>query len=142
MKYAWIRQHRDLFPVTSLCKVLEVTTSGYYAWVDRPESLRAQRRTRIQPSVRLVQVQSYRLQQLTAHFRRRGVADGADDCRIEAGRFPGGFGRVEQVVHCVVLPVGPVMAAQGVPQVFDRIQFWRVRRQRNQRDVRWAGQVA
>ena len=59
MKSAWIREQRDLFPVTSLCKVLEVTTSGYYAWVDRPESLRAQRRTRIQPSVRLVQVQSH-----------------------------------------------------------------------------------
>ena len=59
MKYAWIRQHRDLFPVTALCKALEVSTSGYYAWVDRPESPRAQRRTRIRQAVRQVHAESH-----------------------------------------------------------------------------------
>ena len=59
MKYAWIRQHRDLFSVTVLCKVLEVSTSGYYAWVDRPESPRTQRHARIQQAVRQVHAQSH-----------------------------------------------------------------------------------
>ena len=42
MKYAWIREQRARFSVTALCQVLEVSTSGYYAWVNRPESPRTQ----------------------------------------------------------------------------------------------------
>ena len=59
MKYAWIRDQRDLFPVTVLCEVLDVSTSGYYAWVDRPDSPRAQRRTRIRQAVRQVHAESH-----------------------------------------------------------------------------------
>ena len=59
VKYAWIREQRDLFPVTALCKVLEVSPSGYYAWVDRPDSPRAQRRTRIRQAVRQVHAESH-----------------------------------------------------------------------------------
>ena len=59
MKYAWIREQRDLFPVTVLCEVLDVSTSGYYAWVDRPDSPRAQRRTRIRQAVRQVHAESH-----------------------------------------------------------------------------------
>ena len=29
MKYAWIKEHRDSFPVTALCRVLQVSPSGY-----------------------------------------------------------------------------------------------------------------
>ena len=59
MKYAWIREQRDLFPVTLLCKVLEVSASGYYAWVDRPESPRTGRHVRIQQAVRQVHAESH-----------------------------------------------------------------------------------
>ena len=59
MKYAWIRQHRDLFSVTAQCEVLEVSTSGYYAWVDRPESPRTRRHARIQQAVRQVHADSH-----------------------------------------------------------------------------------
>jgi modulator of FtsH protease HflC len=38
VKYAWIREHRDSFPVAVLCRVLEVSTSGYYAALDREPS--------------------------------------------------------------------------------------------------------
>lgn len=38
MKYAFIHQHREEYCVTRLCDVLAVSTSGYYDWVDRPES--------------------------------------------------------------------------------------------------------
>ena len=43
MKYAWITQHGDSFPIAVMCDVLEVSTSGYYASVDRAPSPRAQR---------------------------------------------------------------------------------------------------
>ena len=41
MKYAWISEHCDSYPVAMLCDVLNVSTSGYYAWLDRPPSARA-----------------------------------------------------------------------------------------------------
>ena len=59
MKDAWIRQHRDLFSVRVLCQVLEVSSSGYYAGVDRPESSRAGRPARIQQAVRQVHADSH-----------------------------------------------------------------------------------
>jgi len=36
VKYAWIREHRDSFPIAVLCEVLDVSASGYYAWLNRP----------------------------------------------------------------------------------------------------------
>ena len=41
MKYEFISSHRKEYKITRLCEVLEVSTSGYYDWVDRPESQRS-----------------------------------------------------------------------------------------------------
>jgi putative transposase len=59
VKYAWIREHRDSFPIAILCEVLEVSASGYYAWLDRPPSPRAQRHVQIQQAVQQVHADSY-----------------------------------------------------------------------------------
>ena len=59
MKYAWIREHRDSFPVAVMCEVLEVSKAGYYAALDRPPSPRAQRSARIRESVRQAHAGSY-----------------------------------------------------------------------------------
>jgi putative transposase len=59
VKYAWIREHRDSFPLAILCQVLEVSASGYYAWLDREPSPRAQRHAQIQQAVQQVHAQSH-----------------------------------------------------------------------------------
>jgi len=43
MRFAFIDAERASFPITKLCKVLEVTRNGFYAWLKRPESERRQR---------------------------------------------------------------------------------------------------
>lgn len=47
MKYAWIKNQRDQFPVTVMCRVLAVSTSGFYAWLRRGPSRRQTRRQAI-----------------------------------------------------------------------------------------------
>jgi putative transposase len=41
MKFQFIRDHREDFPVRLMCGVLEVSPSGFYDWLRRPESPRA-----------------------------------------------------------------------------------------------------
>lgn len=59
MKHAWIHTHRDSFPVTFMCDVLAVSTSGYYASLERKPSRRSIRQARIRQSVRQVHGQSH-----------------------------------------------------------------------------------
>ena len=41
MKYAFIQAHRSEFKLTSMCRVLNVHRSGFYAWLHEPQSPRA-----------------------------------------------------------------------------------------------------
>ena len=47
MRYAWIDQQRDDYPRKLLCRVLNVSRSGYYAWRQREPSMTARRRQQI-----------------------------------------------------------------------------------------------
>lgn len=40
MRFAFIARHRHIWPVSWLCKVLEVSRSGFHAWLNRPTSAR------------------------------------------------------------------------------------------------------
>lgn len=59
MKYAWIKEHRNTYPVKVMCRVLEVSPSGYYDWHDREPSPRSLRHQRICKAVRQVFVDSH-----------------------------------------------------------------------------------
>ncbi len=42
MKYQFIAMHQQEYPVKTMCRVLEVAVSGYYAWLRRAPSRRSQ----------------------------------------------------------------------------------------------------
>lgn len=58
MKYAWIQEHRDSFPVSVMCRVLQVSTSGFYKSRRATPSRRAQRTEAIKASIRVIYEQS------------------------------------------------------------------------------------
>jgi len=43
VKFAFIRTEKALYPVCVLCSVLDVSRSGFYAWIKRPRSVRDRR---------------------------------------------------------------------------------------------------
>lgn len=51
MRYAWIKQHRDSFPIRTMCRVLDVSTSGFYDWLAAKPSQRALRSNSIKAHV-------------------------------------------------------------------------------------------
>ena len=61
MKYAWIRAHCDSFSVAAMCRSLRVSTSGYYKWLNRKPSPRAERSKRIRDAVRQVHTESHQI---------------------------------------------------------------------------------
>lgn len=87
MKYAWIREHRDSFPVAVMCDVLQVSHSGYYTSIDRPASPRAERSRRIRESVRQSYVASHGIfgsVKVTRDLKQR--ADQETACRNTVAR--------------------------------------------------------
>ena len=54
MKYAFMQEHLDSFRLKSMCKVLKVSRSGYYAWKSRPRSNRQRVNRELLESIREV----------------------------------------------------------------------------------------
>jgi len=52
VKYAWIREHREEFPVALMCEVLAVSRSGYYDWAVRKPGPMAIKRQKIAEAAR------------------------------------------------------------------------------------------
>ncbi|MGB6000643.1 MAG: hypothetical protein WBI00_09180 [Thermoanaerobaculia bacterium] len=52
MRFALIRRHAGEFSVAWMCQVLDVSLSGYYAWLRRPESQRSRDDRRLPIEIR------------------------------------------------------------------------------------------
>jgi putative transposase len=58
MRFRFIGEHQSSWPVTIMCRVLQVTRSGYYAWHSRPESQYSKRRKKLAKMIQIVHVES------------------------------------------------------------------------------------
>jgi putative transposase len=61
VKYAFIHSHRQQFKIIRMCDVLDVSSSGYYDWIDRPESARTMENRRLTMKIRCFHQASKRI---------------------------------------------------------------------------------
>ena len=54
MRYQFIRDHNGQYPVRRMCRVFEVSSSGYYAWLSRPESRRMRENRRLVVQIKAI----------------------------------------------------------------------------------------
>ncbi len=79
MRYAFMREHRDRFRLQSMCEVLNVSRSGYYAWRNRPLSALGKGNRELLGQIREVHTQSRKLYgspRITVELNERGFKCG------------------------------------------------------------------
>lgn len=80
MRFAVISRHRGIWPLAWLCETLQVTRGGFYAWLKRPESVRAQPDTLLTAPIRTSFAESDRT--YGARRMRRDLRDWGHPCGI------------------------------------------------------------
>jgi putative transposase len=84
MKFGFVDEHRNIWPVRVMCAALNLSVSGYYAWRARPESRRCRSNRALLEDIRLIHAESsgtYGSPRVHAALRRCGRRVGR--CRIE-----------------------------------------------------------
>jgi len=75
-RFTFMRDHRDRWAVAVMADAFEVSTSGYYGWIDRPDSTRTRRRAELEAAVIEVFREShgnYGSRKVTEELARRHV---------------------------------------------------------------------
>ena len=52
MRYPFIKEHQQQFSLSALCRVMQVSRSGFYAWRQRPKSARQQQNEALTEQIR------------------------------------------------------------------------------------------
>jgi putative transposase len=76
MKFAFIADHREEYPITTMCRVLGVSTSGFYAWQGRPVCEHQQANARLLADIQAIHIrsrQTYGSPRIHAELRARGI---------------------------------------------------------------------
>jgi transposase InsO family protein len=79
MKYQFIAAHRQEFEIRAMCRVLQVSRSGYYAWCKRPVSEREMANQKLTEQIEEIHQQSrqtYGSPRIHAELTNRGVQCG------------------------------------------------------------------
>lgn len=129
MRFAFIDVEKAVYPLSLLCRVLRVTRSGYYAWLERPESKRRQQDRSLQVKVRSFHTASrgtygspriHRdLREDGEHVGRKRVARLMREDGL-SGQLPRAFRRTTDSAHD--LPVAKnLLKRDFAPEAMDRV---------------------
>ena len=58
MRYGFVQAHQQEFRLTRMCRILQVSRSGFYAWQRRETSARAQANQRLIERMRVLNQQT------------------------------------------------------------------------------------
>ena len=79
MKYRFISDQRERANVGLMCKVLNVSRSGYYAWIKRPESRRSRENRKLADHIKVIHAKSrkiYGAPRIHKELKENGVSCG------------------------------------------------------------------
>jgi len=71
-----VKAHQGQYPITTMCRVLEVSTSGYYAWLKRSRSKRVREDEVLTGRIKDIHARSkgtYGAPRIHAHLAREGI---------------------------------------------------------------------
>jgi putative transposase len=77
VRYRFVRQHAPQFPIRVLCRVMELSPSGYYAWRERPASARQEADRQLLQALQEAHTRSrgtYGRRRLQAELRAQGTS--------------------------------------------------------------------
>jgi len=96
VRFAAIARHRGIWPLRWMCETLQVTTAGFYAWLQRPESERARVDRQLTAAIRT----SFADSDCTYGARRvrRDLRDWGHRCGVR---------RVQRLMSCAQLVARP-----------------------------------
>jgi transposase InsO family protein len=92
VRFAFIKDNRDQWPVAVQCRVLAVSRAGFYAWLNRPESSRAAARREQTEAIRVAHAQCrevYGSPRITAELAARGGPEACENTVARAMRAAG-----------------------------------------------------
>lgn len=76
MKFAFVADHREDYPITTMCRVLGVSPSGFYAWQGRPVCERQCANARLLDDIRAIHAcsrKTYGSPRIYAELRAQGI---------------------------------------------------------------------
>ena len=86
MRYRFVRDHRSQFRVSMMCRVLEVSRSGYYAWRKRPASSRETENSALAEKIKSIHTKS-RKTYGSPRIHRRLISEGFQCSRGRVARL-------------------------------------------------------
>lgn len=92
MRFAFIKEHRNAWPVTLQCRVLEVSRAGFYEWLGRPDSAQAVARRALTEAIRTAYAECrevYGSPRLTVELAARGGPKACENTVARAMRAAG-----------------------------------------------------